>query len=166
VPLLLPARLAVEGKVVGSTTRQQDVSAMQAVCRLKPFAVRRVSGFETILKSGETLKILSVKTATKLEADLVLLVPTAEHPKEIKDALERGEGHSIRLAPLSSAVLGASGMMHRLANVIASWEDTFHLREGRWATEDKSATCGLIRPQIGALHAALARHDRPSRRGS
>jgi hypothetical protein len=54
VPLLLPARFAVEGKVVGSATRQQDVSAMQTVCRLKPFAFRRVSGFETILKSGET----------------------------------------------------------------------------------------------------------------
>jgi hypothetical protein len=75
VPLLLPARLAVEGQVMGSSTRQQDVPAMQTVCRLKPFAVRRVNGFETILKSGETLKILSAKTATRLEADLVLLAP-------------------------------------------------------------------------------------------
>jgi hypothetical protein len=51
VTLLLPARLAVEGKVVGSATRQQDVPAMQTVCRLKPLAFRRVSGFETILKA-------------------------------------------------------------------------------------------------------------------
>jgi hypothetical protein len=70
VPLLLPTRLAVEGKVMDSSTRRQDVPAMQTVCRLKPFTVRRAGGFETILKSGETLKILSAKTATKLEAGL------------------------------------------------------------------------------------------------
>lgn len=46
VSLLLPARLAVEGKVLGSSTRQQAVPAIQTACRLKPFTVRRVGGFE------------------------------------------------------------------------------------------------------------------------
>src|SRR5882724_2753293 len=160
VPLFLPARLAVEGKVMGSSTRQQDVPAMQAVCRLKPFTVRRVGGFETILKSGETLKILNAKTATKLEADLVLLVPNARHPNEIKEALERGEGRWIRPTPFNPARLTAPEMMTRLANVTASWEDAFHLREGRPATDDKPATSGLRRPQIGALHAALSHATR------
>src|SRR3546814_4405842 len=92
VSLRLPARLAVYGKVLGSATRQQAVPATQIVCRLKPFTVRRVGGLETILKSGETLKILSAKTATQLDADLVLLVPNALHPKDISEALKRGEG--------------------------------------------------------------------------
>ena len=60
VSLRLPARLAVDGKVLGSSTRQQAVPATEAVCRLKPFTVRRVGGFETILKTGETLKILAI----------------------------------------------------------------------------------------------------------
>ncbi len=62
-------------------TGQCDASAGRTChsdpLRLKPFTVRRVGGFETILKSGETLKILSAKTATQLDADLVLLVPDA-----------------------------------------------------------------------------------------
>ena len=73
VSLRLPARWAVDGKVLSSLTRQQAVHAAEAVCRLKPFTIRRVGGFETILQSGEALKILSAKTATQLDADLVLL---------------------------------------------------------------------------------------------
>lgn len=44
--------------------------------------------------------------------------------------------------------------------VTASWEDAFHLREGRAATDDKPLYPGLRRPQIGALHAALAHATR------
>jgi superfamily II DNA or RNA helicase len=160
VALLLPARLAVEGKVLGSSTRQQAVPAVQTICRLRPFTIRRVGGFETTLKSGETLKILSVKTMTKLDADLVLFVPRAQHPNAIKAALERGEGLWIRPTPLNPALLGAPEMMTRLANVTVSWEDAFHLREGRPAAGDKPASPGLRRPQIGALHAALAHATR------
>lgn len=95
---------------MGSATRQQAVPAVQTLRRLRPFTVRRVGGFETTLKRGETLKILSAKTATKLNGDLVLLVPKAHHPKEIKDALERGEGRWIRPTPLNPALLGAPEM--------------------------------------------------------
>ena len=160
VSLVLPARLAVEGKILGSATRQQAVPAAQTLCRLRPFTVRRVCGFETTLKSGETLKILSAKTATGLDADLVLLVPNAQHPKDIKAALERGEGRWIRPTPFNPTLLGAPEMATRLANVTASWEDAFHLREGRPAADDKPAYPGLRRPQIGALHAALAHATR------
>ncbi|ALN72278.1 DEAD/DEAH box helicase [Aureimonas sp. AU20] len=160
VSLRLPARLAVDGKVMGSSTRQQAVPATEAVCRLKPFTVRRVGGFETILKSGETLKILSAKTATQLEADLVLLVPDALHPKDIGAALERGEGSWIRPTPLNPASLSAPEMASRLERVTASWEDAFHLREAHAATDVKPAAPGLRRPQIGALHAALAHATR------
>lgn len=160
VSLRLPARLAVEGKVLGSSTRQQAAPSIQTVCRLKPFTVRRVGGFETILKSGETLKILSAKTTTKLDTELVLLVPNAKHPKEIQDALERGEGRWIRPAALDPALLAAPDMTSRLVAVTASWEDAFHLREGRAVADGNPAVIGLRRPQIGALHAALAHATR------
>jgi superfamily II DNA or RNA helicase len=160
VSLRLPARWAVDGKILGSLTRQQAVPATEAVCRLRPFTVRRVGGFETILKSGETLKILSAKTATQLDADLVLLVPDALHPKYISEALERGEGRWIRPTPLNPVSLSGPEMVSRLERVTASWEDAFHLREARPATEVKPAAPGLRRPQIGALHAALAHATR------
>ncbi|MER9349841.1 DEAD/DEAH box helicase family protein [Mesorhizobium sp. M0227] len=160
VSLLLPARMAVEGRVLGSTTRQQAGPSIQAICRLKPFTVRRVGGFETTLSNGQTLIVLSGKTATKLDADLVLLVPDAQHPEEIKAALERGEGRWLRPTPLNPALVSVPDMTTRLAAVTVSWDDAFHLREGRAAADGKLAVPGLRRPQIGALHAALAHATR------
>lgn len=160
VSLLLPARMAVEGRVLGSTTRQQAEPSIQAICRLKPFTVRRVGGFETTLSNGQTLIILSGKTATKLDADLILLVPDARHPKEIKEALERGEGRWLRPTPLNPALVSVPDMTTRLAAVTVSWDDALHLREGRAAADGKPAVPGLRRPQIGALHAALAHATR------
>ncbi|MER2534015.1 MAG: DEAD/DEAH box helicase family protein [Rhizobiaceae bacterium] len=160
VSLLLPARMAVEGKVLGSTTRQQAVPSIEAICRLKPFTVRRVGGFETTLSSGQTLIILSGKTATKLDADLILLVPDAQHPKEIKEALERGDGRWLRPTPLNPALVSVPDMTARLAAITVSWDDAFHLREGGAAVDGKPAVPGLRRPQIGALHAALAHATR------
>lgn len=160
VSLLLPARMAVEGKVLGSTTRQQAVPSIHAICRLNPFTFRRVGGFETTLSSGQSLKILSGKTATKLDADLVLLVPDAQHPKEIKEALARGDGRWLRPTPLNPALVSVPDMTTRLAAVTVSWDDALHLREGRAAIDGKPAVPGLRRPQIGALHAALAHATR------
>ncbi|TIV23950.1 MAG: helicase, partial [Mesorhizobium sp.] len=120
---------------MGSTTRQQAEPSIQAICRLKPFTVRRVGGFETTLSNGQTLIILSGKTATKLHADLILLIPDAQHPKEIKEALERGEGRWLRPTPLNPALLSVPDITTRLAAVTMSWDDAFHLREGRAAMD-------------------------------
>ncbi|OPF90512.1 hypothetical protein I8G32_02271 [Rhodopseudomonas palustris] len=160
VTLLFPALLALEGRLLGSAVRQQAVPSALTPCRLKPFTVRRVSGFETNLKSGETLKIISAKTAASLDADLVLLVPGATTAQSIREALERGEGRWLHPKPIDPAALGAQAMLQRLTGVTASWEDAFHLREGRAATDDKPLYPGLRRPQIGALHAALAHATR------
>ena len=43
IELLLPARLAVDGKVLGSPVRQLAVPAKRVRCRLRPFAIRRVN---------------------------------------------------------------------------------------------------------------------------
>jgi hypothetical protein len=73
-----------------------------------PFAVRRVNGYETTLESGEILKIISAKTATSLEADLVLLVPGATEPERIAEALELGEGRWTNVPPTSIDTLDRS----------------------------------------------------------
>jgi hypothetical protein len=60
VTLLFPALLELEGRLLGSAVRQQAVPSALTPCRLIPFTVRRVTGFEANLKSGETLKIISL----------------------------------------------------------------------------------------------------------
>lgn len=160
VDLLLPARLAVEGKVLGSVVRQLAVPAQRVRCRLRPFAIRRVCGHETMLQSGVTLKIISAKTATPLDADLILLVPGAAQPAKIADALELGDGRWMNVPPANIAAMDRAARVERLAAVIASWADAVYLREGRCADNGQPARPGLRRPQVGALHAALAHATR------
>ena len=160
VSLLLPPRLAIDGRVLGSPVRQLAVPALRETCRLRPFSIRRVNGYEATLKSGETLKIISARTATRLAADLILLVPGASEPTKIAEALELGEGRWVNIAPTDIGALDAAARGERLAVVAASWQDALHLRESRPAENGRPAVRGLRRPQIGALHAALAHATR------
>jgi len=160
VSLLLPPRLAVDGKVLGSPVRQLAVPALRVSCRLQSFSIRRVNGYEVTLVSGGTLKIISTKTATQLEADLVLLVPGATEPSKIAEALELGEGRWVNIVPANIGALDTRVRGGLLAAVTSSWQEAFHLREGRSADNGVSAKPGLRRPQIGALHAALAHATR------
>ena len=160
VELLLPARLAIDGKVLGSLVRKLAVPARRVRCRLRPFAIRRVNGYETTLESGETLKIISAKTATPLEADLILIAPGATEPERIAEVLELGESRWMNAPPTRIDTLDRSARAERLKVVSASWIDAVHLREGRTAANGEAAQPGLRRPQIGALHAALAHATR------
>ncbi|GGC85653.1 DEAD/DEAH box helicase [Chelatococcus reniformis] len=160
VELLLPPRLAVEGKVLRSPVRQLAVPALHLRCRLRQFAIRQVVGYETTLRSGETLKIISAKTATPLQADLILLVAGVTAPERIVEALELGEGRWINPSPIRIDALDRNERVDRLTAVSTSWIDAVHLREGRAATAGQVSRPGLRRPQIGALHAALAHATR------
>lgn len=160
VELLLPARLAIEGKALGSPIRQLAAPPQRVRCRLRPFSIRRVTGHETTLPSGEILKIINAKTATSLEAELILLVPGASEPAQIVEALDAGEGRWMAPLPIRIDTLSCQARVERLAAVSASWSGAFHLREGRAAENERPAQLGLRRPQIGALHAALAHATR------
>lgn len=160
VSLLLPLRLAVDGKVLGSPVRQLAAPPLRVSCRLQSFSVRRVNGYETTLKSGETLKIITARTTTQLDADLVLLVPDATEPSKIAEALELGEGRWVNIGPTNIAMLDVAARGERLAAVFTSWQDAFHLREGHSPENGMPAKPGLRRPQVGALHAALAHATR------
>lgn len=157
---MLPPRLAIDGKVLENPIRQLEVPALRETCRLRPFSIRRVNGYEATLKSGATLKIISARTATNLDADLVLLVPGASILARIAEALERGEGQWLNIAPIDIEALDTAARNSRLAAVTASWQDAFHLRESHPAENGRPAVPGLRRPQIGALHAALAHATR------
>lgn len=120
VSLLLPPRFAIDSKVLGSSVRQLAVPALREICRLKPFSIRRVNGYEFILSSGETLKIISSRTATQLDADLVLLVPEASEPSKIAEALELSEGRWMNVIPTDIGALDAVARRERLAAVTNS----------------------------------------------
>ena len=160
VSLLLPPRLAVDGKVLGSPVRQLAVPALRVSCRLQSFSIRRVNGYEATLISGETLKIISTKTATQLDADLVLLVPVRRNLPKIAEALELGEGRWVNIVPTNIGALDtprarrAVGGRHLLLAGGVSPARRPLCRKWR------SAKPGLRRPQIGALHAALAHATR------
>ena len=160
VSLLLPPRLAIEGKVLGSPVRQLAIPTLRETCRLRLFSFRRVNGYEATLKSGETLRIIGARTATHLEADLVLLVPGASGPARIAEALELGKGRWVNIAPIDIGALDHAARCKRLIAVAASWRDAVHLREARPAENGRPAMRGLRRPQVGALHAALAHATR------
>lgn len=160
VSLLLPARLAIDGRVLGSPVRQLAVPALRENCRLRSFSFRRVNGYETTLKSGETLKIVNARTATRLDADLVLLVPGASEPSRIATALELGEGRWLNVSPIDPGTTDAAAQADRLATVAASWRDALRLRESRPAKNGHPPLPGLRLAQIGALHAALAHATR------
>jgi superfamily II DNA or RNA helicase len=159
VVLQLPPRFALRGRVLQSPVEQILTPAVQVSCRLDPFTVKRVGGFETTLPSGERLRIIGRKTATTFGDDLVLLVPGV-HPKDVVAALEREEGVWVNPAPVDPATLTMDEIGQRLTAAVASWEDAFQLREARAADGQKPATRGLRRPQVGALHAALAHATR------
>ena len=165
ISLLLPARVAIEGKVLGNPVRQLAAPSRIETCQLQPFSIRRISGYEATLTSGETLKVIGARTSTSLDADLVMLVPDVSAPSRIAAALEQGEGRWINDPPADISTHDRAERISRLTSVIASWENAFHLREGRLGENGQSAVPGLRRPQVGALHAALAhatRSDAPA----
>lgn len=159
VTLRIPPRYALEGRVLGSIVRQLRVPGSVEQLHLTAFSVQRVSGFETRLASGEHLRIIAQRTATRLEADCILLVPGARTREEIAAALERDEGRWLE-APLDIATIPAEPLRERVAAVTMSWQGAVTLREGRIAAEGVAGTPGLRRPQIGALYAALSHATR------
>ncbi|WP_292084033.1 MULTISPECIES: DEAD/DEAH box helicase [unclassified Brevundimonas] len=160
VTLDLPPVFALEGRLLGSPIRQQARPQTKIDCRLKPFTFRRTSGFKANLSSGETLVVVGSKTSTKFEADLVLLAPGAVHAGDVAAILERGDGRWLFPLPVDPSSLSDEEMQARLGAVTLSWEDAVHLRESRPAAVGRPAAPGLRRPQIGALHAALAHATR------
>lgn len=160
VTLRIPVQLTLEGRLLGSLVRQQLRPERLVPCRLKPVTIRRVSGYETTLDTGEKLMIVSAKTTAKLDAQLVLLIEGAIQPKDIERTLDNGEGRWLRPSPLDPKDLTPEELRVRLASAPASWDGAFHLREGRLATAETPLRPGLRRPQVGAVHAALAHATR------
>lgn len=160
VVLRLPPRFAIKGRILGNPIEQLLSCSVEFSCRLRPFSVKRIGGFETSLPSGEHLRIVARKTAANLGEGLVLLVPDALFPRDIVAALQRQEGSWLNpraCEPLTERIDQAE---ERCRTVVRSWEGAFRMREARPASDQGPAILGLRRPQVGALHAALAHATR------
>lgn len=87
-------------------------------------------------------------------------MPGAAQPAQIADALELDRGRWMNVPPANIAAMDRAARVERLAAIFASWADAVYLREARSADSGQPARPGLRRPQVGALHAALAHATR------
>ncbi|MGA7996937.1 MAG: DEAD/DEAH box helicase family protein, partial [Bradyrhizobium sp.] len=115
----------------------------------------RVREFVADLSGGHIATELRVALPDGLsQAQRDNLVTASAAIDEITCSL--GEGRWLNIAPIDIGTLDTTARGERLAAVTTSWQDALHLRESRPAENGRSAVRGLRRPQVGALHAALA----------
>lgn len=160
VELLLPPLYAIQGKILNSRVQQIAVPARREKVVLTKFNMMRIEGFETRLSTDEHLRIIAAKTATNLDADLILLVPGAHDEATIVAALQRGEGRWLGTSTIDIATMDDDAVAEKIAAITRSWNGTVSLREATAASGTTPASPGFRRPQIGALHAALAHATR------
>jgi superfamily II DNA or RNA helicase len=160
VVLALPPRLALAGRIHGSRIEQLSQPGTEISCRLQPFSTKRVSGFEGGLPSGERLRIIPRTTSTDLGDALVLLVPDAQSTAAVVFGLKDGRGSWRSPLPTHPTEETIKTAQERCAKVVRSWEGAFRIHEAREASADRPGSPGLRRPQVGALHAALAHGTR------
>ena len=112
--------------------------------------------FEFALQSGKSFLVVAKKTLAAVDGEPVLLVQNAETVETIQQALERGGGSWLSPRPQKPLALSTDDAAAICAGVLNSWVDQFNFRENHSGTEFTPEARGLRRPQVGALHAALA----------
>ncbi|KAB2689066.1 DEAD/DEAH box helicase [Brucella tritici] len=93
---------------------------------------------------------------TVVDGEPVLLVADAETPEAIRDALTRGRGIWLSPKPTKPAAVPVEQSGDLCRRILETWRGKFTFREGHRETETTPAVPGLRKPQVGALHAALA----------
>jgi len=160
VVLDLPTRFALRGRVNGNVIEQVLVPAGPTLCKLRHFSVRRVGGWEANLATGELLRVIVRKTSTKIDADLLLLAPGAGSPRQIAEILAHSTATWLKPIPIKPDEEDRRTASARVLSTIKSWDNAFKIKEGHAPEGSVPASPGLRRPQVGALHAALAHATR------
>ena len=154
--LTFPPLLSIDGSVLKNPLRQYSARKRVLHGTIESFEHKRLTGFRFKAESGETVIIVAKKTLTILDGELVLLVQDAHTPQDIQEALNKGSGTWLSPKPLKPAAVAVEEIAGSCRAILDSWKGKFSFREGRRATETEPAVPGLRRPQVGALHAALA----------
>ncbi|MER9421669.1 DEAD/DEAH box helicase family protein [Mesorhizobium sp. M0317] len=156
VRLQFPAVFSIDGSVAKNPIRQFAKRTGKYAGTLEPVTFKRLAGFRFRLMSGESVLIVSKKTLTAVNGEPVLLVPGAETAEAIKDGLEKRLGVWLSPKPKKPATLSKEQACAGCGRVMDSWRDQFSFREGAPTTDTTPEVFGLRKPQVGALHAALA----------
>lgn len=154
--LPLPARFHISGSSLRNPVRQLAFSKGVYEGHLEKFEKKRVSGFRFRLVGGNSILIVGRKTSADLGNDPILLVPEAETAEDVRTQLEAEKGEWIFPKPVTSSELPSEKSKQACTNVIESWKGQFFFKEGTKGSDTEPATKGLRKPQIGALHAAIA----------
>lgn len=154
--LALPERYFFEGNMNGNPFRQLAFKAGEYEGLIEEFKIKAVSGFRFTAQSGQKLLIVSKKTSTLLGDEPVLLVPGATTIAGIQTDLKMGKGQWLSPKSRRIADLPEKDVSVICAETLESWKGKFTFRECTPAAHGKEAIPGLRRPQVGALHAALA----------
>ncbi|MET3586130.1 hypothetical protein ABID21_002247 [Pseudorhizobium tarimense] len=154
--LPLPALLSVDGSIESNPFRQYGKRARVLEGTFEPFSFKQLKGFRFRSTSGETFIIVPRKTLTVVDGEPILLVADAETPEAIRDALTRGRGIWLSPKPAKPAAVPVEQSGDLCRRILETWRGKFTFREGHRETETTPAVPGLRKPQVGALHAALA----------
>ncbi|MFG1210947.1 DEAD/DEAH box helicase family protein [Xanthobacter flavus] len=154
--LAFPPMLSIEGSVLKNPLRQYSARKRELHGTIEQFEHKRFTGFRFKAESGETFIIVAKKTLTTLDGEPVLLVEDAHTPQDIQEALNKGSGTWLSPKPLKPAAVPVEEVTASCRAVLDSWKGKFSFREGQRATATDPTIPGLRRPQVGALHAALA----------
>lgn len=154
--LSIPPFVSIDGSIDRNPLRQYAWKGRVLEGTLEPFSVKRLSGFRFRSITGETIVIVPRKTLTVMDNEPVLLVADAETPEAIQDVLETGRGTWLSPKPARPATIPLEEARELCQKPLESWRGRFTFREGHRATATTAAVAGLRKPQVGALHAALA----------
>jgi superfamily II DNA or RNA helicase len=118
-----------------------------------------VSGFEAELPNGRLVRIVAQKPAADLGDCDLLVARDARTLADIERALLDKRASWIKPVASPAKSESVEDARARCANVRGSWKGAFQLREAE-AGAPGDAGLGLRRPQVGAVHAALAHATR------
>jgi superfamily II DNA or RNA helicase len=156
IRLRLPSRLKLNGALRGNPVRQFGLKEGYLEGILQRIEVKRLSAFRFVPRNGAPVLIVPRKTTADLGVEQVLLLDNAQSVEAIQQALEKGDGKWLSPKPQKVGPLSESTIIALCEQVLKSWKDQFAFREGTAAENGTPASPGLRRPQVGALHAALA----------
>jgi superfamily II DNA or RNA helicase len=154
--LTFPPILAIDGSVLKNPLRQFSAPKRVLHGAIEPFEHKRLTGFRFKAETGEAVIIVAKKTLTIVHGEPVLLVQDAHTPQDIQEALNKGSGTWLSPKPLKPAAVPVDEIAGSCRAILDTWKGKFSFREGQRATETEPTIPGLRRPQVGALHAALA----------
>lgn len=155
IPLVVPPRLVVDGRIGGNLLRGYAYLRHTRSVRLTPYKKGRVIGHVAADEDGRQILVSATPTAASFTGEGVLLVPGGDRPDQVAERGRPTRARWLLPRPANPATEDIDQAEARCRTVTESWRDRFFFRQEH-RHPDGSIDKGLRRPQIGALFATLA----------